>query len=91
MNDFVQEDQPIEILYIDESTAEKQLARLERLRKTRDRDRVERSLDGLRAAARGGANVMPPILDAVRAYATVGEMCDALRAVWGEYKEVPII
>ena len=36
-------------------------------------------------------NTMPPILDAVRAYATVGEMCDALRDVWGEYEEVPIV
>ena len=45
----------------------------------------------LRAAARDHRNLMPPILDAVRAYATVGEMCDALREVWGEYEEVPII
>jgi methylmalonyl-CoA mutase N-terminal domain/subunit len=52
---------------------------------------VQRSLDRLRAAARSTANVMPPILDAVRAYATIGEMCDALREVWGEYEEVPVI
>ena len=45
----------------------------------------------LRAAASATGNVMPPILDAVRAYATVGEMCDALREVWGEYEEVPAI
>ena len=49
------------------------------------------SLDALRAAARTTTNLMPPILDAVRAYATVGEMCDALREVWGEYEEVPVI
>jgi len=92
VNDFVQEDEPpIEILYIDESAAEKQLAKLDRLRKTRDADRVARSLDALRAAARSTENLMPRILDAVRAYATVGEMCDALREVWGEYEEVPII
>jgi methylmalonyl-CoA mutase N-terminal domain/subunit len=52
---------------------------------------VRRSLDGLRDAARGSANIMPPMLEAVRAYATLGEMCDALREVWGEYEEVPVI
>jgi len=92
VNDFVQEDEPpIEILYIDESTADKQLAKLAHLKKTRDNDAVRRSLDTLRAAARGTDNLMPPIISAVRAYATVGEMCDALREVWGEYEEVPII
>jgi methylmalonyl-CoA mutase, N-terminal domain len=92
VNDFVQEDEPpIEILYIDESASEKQLAKLEQLKKTRDSGQVHRTLDALRAAARSTANLMPPILDAVRAYSTVGEMCDALREVWGEYEEVPII
>jgi methylmalonyl-CoA mutase, N-terminal domain len=92
VNDFVQEDEPpLEILYIDESASEKQLAKLEQLKKTRDSGQVHRTLDALRAAARTTANLMPPILDAVRAYATVGEMCDALREVWGEYEEVPII
>jgi methylmalonyl-CoA mutase N-terminal domain/subunit len=92
VNDFVQDDEPpIQILYIDESASEKQLAKLERLKRTRDNDRVQRALDRLRAAARSTENTMPPILDAVRAYATVGEMCDALREVWGEYEEVPII
>jgi len=92
VNDFVQEDEPpLPILYIDESTAEKQLGRLEQLRKTRDSDAVRRSLDSLRAAARGRENTMYPLLDCVRAYATVGEMCDALREVWGEYEEVPSI
>jgi len=92
VNDFVQEDEPpIEILYIDESAAEKQLARLDRLRQTRDNGAVARSLDRLRAVAKTTDNLMPPILDAVRAYATIGEMCDALRDVWGEYEETPII
>jgi methylmalonyl-CoA mutase, N-terminal domain len=92
VNDYIQEDEePLEILYIDESAGDTQLARLERLRRTRDNDLVRRTLDDLRAAARGNDNVMPPILDAVRAYATLGEMCDALRDVWGEYEEVPII
>jgi len=92
VNDFVQEDEPpIEILYIDETAAEKQLAKLETLRRTRDNDAVRRALDRLRHTAQTTANVMPPILDAVRAYATVGEMCDALRDIWGEYEEVPVI
>jgi methylmalonyl-CoA mutase N-terminal domain/subunit len=92
VNDFVLEDEPpIEILYIDESAAEKQLARLEAVRRRRDAGRVARALDALRAAAHGTDNLMPPILDAVRAYATVGEMCNALRDVWGEYEEVPVI
>jgi methylmalonyl-CoA mutase N-terminal domain/subunit len=92
VNDFVQEDEPpMSILYIDEATAEKQLARLEELRATRDNDRVRRSLDALRETARGQGNTMTPLLDCVRAYATVGEMCDALREVWGEYEEVPLI
>jgi len=92
VNDFVQtDDPPVNILYIDESASETQLAKLETLRKARDGDAVRRTLDALRATARGRANLMPSILDSVRAYATVGEMCDALRDVWGEYEEVPII
>jgi methylmalonyl-CoA mutase N-terminal domain/subunit len=92
VNAFVQQDDPpIEILYIDESTSDTQLAKLEALRKTRSHDAVTRSLDALRTAAGTTENLMPRILDAVRAYATVGEMCDALRDVWGEYEEVPII
>ena len=92
VNDFVQEDEPpVPILYIDETTAEKQLTRLEELRRTRDNAAVGRSLDALRDAARGTGNTMYSLLDCVRAYATVGEMCDALREVWGEYEEVPLI
>jgi methylmalonyl-CoA mutase N-terminal domain/subunit len=92
VNDFVQErEKPIETLYIDEAAGKTQLDKLYRLRETRDADRVRRTLDRLRSAARSTENIMPPILDAVRAYATLGEMCDALRDVWGEYEEVPII
>ncbi len=92
VNDFVQADEPpMEILYIDESAGEKQIARLQALKKRRDAGQVRRTLDALRQAATTADNLMPPILDAVRAYATVGEMCDALREVWGEYEEVPVI
>ena len=92
VNDFVQTDEkPIEILYIDDTTADLQLQRLAELKRSRDNDQVRRTLDALKAGAQGTANTMPLLLDCVRAYATVGEMCDALREVWGEYEEVPII
>jgi methylmalonyl-CoA mutase N-terminal domain/subunit len=92
VNDFVQEDEaPIPILYIDDTTANRQLARLEELRRTRDNDKARHALDVLRDTARGTLNTMYPLMDCVRAYATVGEMCDALREVWGEYEEVPLI
>jgi methylmalonyl-CoA mutase N-terminal domain/subunit len=92
VNDFVQSDEPpIEILYIDDSAADTQLEKLAKLKRGRDNDAVKRGLDGLRAAARTTENLMPRILEAVRAYATIGEMCDALRDVWGEYEEVPRI
>jgi methylmalonyl-CoA mutase, N-terminal domain len=92
VNDFVQEDdEPIPILYIDDTTADRQLARLVELRQSRDNAAVRRTLDALKAAAGNRANTMYPLLDCVRSYATVGEMCDALREVWGEYEEVPLI
>jgi methylmalonyl-CoA mutase N-terminal domain/subunit len=92
VNDFVQADEaPVPILYIDETTAGKQLARLAEVRRTRDGDRVRRTLEALQETARGTGNTMYALLDCVRAYATVGEMCDALRDVWGEYEEVPAI
>ena len=82
---------PFPILYIDDAAHEMQIARLAELRRTRDTAAVARTLESLKAAARGTANTMYPLLDCVRAYATVGEMCDALRTVWGEYEEVPSI
>jgi methylmalonyl-CoA mutase N-terminal domain/subunit len=92
VNDYVQEDEPpFPILYIDESTAGTQLERLQDLKRSRDNDAVNRSLETLRVTARGAGNTLLPLLDCVRAYATVGEMCDALRDVWGEYEEVPLI
>jgi methylmalonyl-CoA mutase N-terminal domain/subunit len=92
VNAFVEEDEvPVPILYIDDAAAEAQQRRLEEVKATRDAARVRASLEALREAARGTANTMYPLLDCVRAYATVGEMCDALRDVWGEYEEVPSI
>ncbi len=92
VNDFVQADEkPIEILYIDDTASGVQLQRLAELKQSRDNDRVRRSLLALKAVATGSGNTMVPLLECVRAYATVGEMCDALREVWGEYEEVPVI
>ncbi|MGE5357676.1 MAG: methylmalonyl-CoA mutase [Bacteroidales bacterium] len=92
VNDYIVEDeQPVPTLYINEEAAARQMARLEQLRRERDNGRVRTALDAMQAAANGRDNLMYPILDAVRAYATVGEMCDALREVWGEYEEVPSI
>jgi len=92
LNGFVAEtEEPLPILYIDEKVGDRQVARLEKLRRGRDNDRVRRALDELRKTAEGSGNLMYPLLEAARSYATVGEMCDALREVWGEYVEVPVI
>ncbi len=92
VNDHVASDEPpVAILYIDDTATERQAARLESVKARRDQASVKRALDGMRRAAAGTDNLMPPILDAVRAYATLGEMCDALREVWGEWEESVII
>ena len=85
------EPQPIETLVIDESAARRQADRLRELRRSRDSAAVDRALASVRNSASGGQNLMPPLLDAVRAYATLGEICDALRAELGVYSERPAI
>jgi len=87
VNRFQSDDQPIELLQIDETSAQHQTAKLAALRKRRDNGRVRRALDALQHAAEGTENTMPFLLDAVRAYATLGEICDALRSVFGTYQE----
>ncbi len=82
---------PLEILQIDESAQEKQVERLRQLKATRDNARVSETLGALRVVARGKANTMPAILDAIRAYATMGEICDAFRDVFGTYTETNIL
>ncbi|GAB6931856.1 methylmalonyl-CoA mutase family protein [Calditerricola satsumensis] len=81
------EKQP-ELLRVDPAIAEKQKAKLERLRQKRDNALVAKRLEALRKAARGTENLMPYILDAVRAYCTVGEICGVLREEFGEYQGV---
>jgi methylmalonyl-CoA mutase N-terminal domain/subunit len=87
VNRFQSDDQPIELLQIDETSARHQTAKLAALRARRDNGKVQRTLDELRRAAEGTANTMPFLLDAVRAYATLGEICDALRGVFGTWQE----
>ena len=88
VNDFVtEEERTITILVIDENVARHQRQKLEQLRKQRDNSRVQATLEALASAATTDANLMPYILECVRAYATLGEMCDVLRRVFGTYEE----
>ncbi|MBK5295581.1 MAG: methylmalonyl-CoA mutase family protein [Vicinamibacteria bacterium] len=92
VNDFVATDDPaVRILYIDDAATDTQMTRLAEVKARRDPAEVARALHAMRRAAQGTDNLMPPILEAVRAYATLGEMCDALRDVWGEWEEQAII
>jgi methylmalonyl-CoA mutase N-terminal domain/subunit len=87
VNRFQSEGQPIELLQIDEAAARHQQEKLAALRARRDNSQVRKTLDALQRAAEGTENTMPRILDAVRAYATLGEICDSLRGVFGAYTE----
>jgi methylmalonyl-CoA mutase N-terminal domain/subunit len=88
VNEFVSEEkQPIEILTIDESVARHQSQKVAELKKQRDHPRVEAALEALGSAAGTDQNLMPYVLECVRAYATLGEMCDVLRRVFGTYEE----
>ncbi|HXF26706.1 MAG TPA: methylmalonyl-CoA mutase family protein, partial [Bryobacteraceae bacterium] len=82
---------PLDTLQIGDAATKKQIAKLENLKRRRDRDRVAAALDRLKQAASGAENMMPRILDAVRAYATVGEICEALREVFGTYTESSVL
>jgi methylmalonyl-CoA mutase, N-terminal domain len=86
-----QEEQPIELLQIDETAERKQVERLTEVKRKRSASEVQKTLDALRRAAEGKENTMPFILDAVRAYATVGEMCAALKDVFGGYTETSVL
>jgi methylmalonyl-CoA mutase, N-terminal domain len=87
----VAEERPIEILRIDPALERKQIDRVQALRARRDSGSVESSLAALkRDASIEDRNLMYPIIDAARAYVTMGEMCDALREVWGVWRETPV-
>jgi methylmalonyl-CoA mutase, N-terminal domain len=90
VNDYVTEEKPLDTLQIDESVAHRQAARLKKLRAERSGDEVNRRLVALRKAAAGSENLMPYLYEAAKAYATLGEICDAMRDVFGIYEEVAI-
>jgi methylmalonyl-CoA mutase N-terminal domain/subunit len=87
----LEDEPPIELLRIDPALERQQIERVQALRARRDSAVVERELGRLReAAARDDVNLMPIIVDAARAYVTMGEMCDAWREVWGVWRETPV-
>ena len=90
VNDFVTKEKPLDTLQIDETVAVRQSERLRKLRAERSGDEVTRRLNALRKAAQGSENLMPFIFDAVKSYATLGEICDAMREVFGTYEEIAI-
>ncbi|MBS3795581.1 MAG: methylmalonyl-CoA mutase family protein [Candidatus Thorarchaeota archaeon] len=91
VNKFKVEKEPeIPVLKIDPEVEERQIERLQRVREERDENAVQEALDGLRRASEGDENVMPWVVKAVRAYASVGEICDVWRDVFGEWDEPTI-
>jgi methylmalonyl-CoA mutase N-terminal domain/subunit len=85
------EEEDIELLHIDPAFEHKQVERVQALRARRDSAGVEQALARLkREAAEENANLMPAIIEASKAYATMGEMCEALRDVWGVWRETPV-
>lgn len=91
VNEFVQEHKPIPYLYIDESIQQKQLARMKHLKATRNYSDVSKALSALKKAAQDGSNLMPFIIDAAKSYATIGEICNTLKEVFGEWQEPQVI
>lgn len=86
-----EEEPPKNILKVDPAVAEKQKARLAKLRKERDNEKVKEALASVEKAAQGEENLMPYIIEAVKSYATLGEICDVLRNVFGVYQESVIL
>jgi methylmalonyl-CoA mutase, N-terminal domain len=91
VNEFAGQEKSLEILRIDESVRERQAMQLKKLRFERSGEEVARRLSSLRKAAQGTENLMPHIFNAVKAYATLGEICDSLRDVFGTHEEASIM
>ncbi len=92
LNDFISEDgKELEILKVDPSVERTQIENLKKVKASRDQARVQACLEKIVAAARGTENLMPHILEAVKVYASVGEIMGALREVWGEYHDPCIL
>ncbi|HXN23354.1 MAG TPA: methylmalonyl-CoA mutase family protein [Candidatus Dormibacteraeota bacterium] len=90
VNQYVAPEKAIDTLQIDDTVAARQTVRLKKLRADRSHSEVTRRLSALRQAAEGTDNLMPFIFEAVKAYATLGEICDTLREVFGTYEEVAV-
>jgi methylmalonyl-CoA mutase, N-terminal domain len=87
VNEFISsDDAPGDILKVNPAIEEKQQARVARVRAERDQAAAAKALAQVEACARGEGNLMPPIIDAVRCWATLGEIADAMRRVFGEYQ-----
>jgi methylmalonyl-CoA mutase, N-terminal domain len=82
-----EQEEPISILKIDETVARAQVERLQALRSSRSAARATETLAAVERTARDGANVVPPVIEAVKAYATLGEISDVFRKVFGTYRE----
>ena len=92
VNDYTTEEkQPIKVLRVDPKVEEEQVASLHKLKRERDNKKVNEMLEKLHYAAERDENLMPIIIDAVKAYATIGEICDVLRKIYGEFKELIVI
>ena len=92
LNEFVSEEEPLkEILKIDHQAEKFQREKLAKVKEERDLSRIKMTLETLREAAEGNGNIVFPILDAVKAYATVGEISDTLRDVFGEYRQSSLV
>ena len=87
----VEEERAVPILHIDPALEPRQVERLRAMRLRRDKKAWEAALKRIEDAARSGDNLMPHIIGAVEAYATVGEISDTMRKVFGEYKEAVVI
>jgi methylmalonyl-CoA mutase N-terminal domain/subunit len=84
----VEEEKPTNLLRVDPAVRVTQIEKLKQLRSERDAERVKKTLADLKEGAQGSANLVPLILEAVKAYATLGEVCNVLREVFGEYQQV---
>ena len=86
-----QEESDVELHRVSQEFANEKIERLKELKERRDNDQVQKCLEEIKAAAKNGENTMYPTIEAVRAYATVQEICDAMKEVYGTYRETPVI
>jgi methylmalonyl-CoA mutase N-terminal domain/subunit len=93
VNDYQieKEEYPMELLRVDPKAEKEQVANLQKMKETRNSRKVEETLGKLESSAEKDENLMPTIVEAVKAYATLGEICSVLRKAYGEYKELIVI